>query len=161
MSYSSAISLNYSPNESDYQNVPIFPLLTNSSTSNFIVSTEGTLTSGVVYTSGSILLTSGIYALKFSGTLTASANTIVLTQAYASILPEGGTLTTAIQSIIQAPDGGFTAAANTPYYFSVVECVNIISDSNNDLTTFTINAVWGGAGTVSLGDVQIAYQKIT
>jgi hypothetical protein len=161
MSYSSAVSLNYTPNDIDFQNVPIFPLLTNSSTSNFIASTEGTLTSGVVYTSGSILLTSGIYTLKFRGTLTASANTIVLTQAYASILPEGGGLTSAIQSIIQAPDGGFTAAANTPYYFSVDECVNIISDTDTNFTTFTVNAEWAGAGTVSLGNVQIAYQKIT
>lgn len=161
MSYSSAVSLNYTPNNIDFDNVPIFPLLANSSTSANIPFTQGNLTSGVVYTSASILLTSGIYALKFSGSITPSANTIVFSEATAQILPEGGALTSATQSIIQAPDGGFTASANQPYYFSVVECVNIISDTDTNYTIFTVMAEWAGAGTVTLSNLTIAYQKIT
>ena len=164
MSYSSAYSIDYQTG-AEYSNGFLLPDLTNSSTSAILTPTSGNLTSGVNFVCASVQLNSGIYALRFTGTLTASDNNVVISQANAVILPANGLgVVGSTQSIITPPNGGFTCAAGADYNFAVTEVVRIIGGNDNDPTQFRVNVAWtitAGAPTVSIGNLSISYVKIT
>jgi len=164
MSYSSAYSIDYQTTPS-YANGFLLPNLTNSSTSDEPVVVNGNLTTGVNFICSSIQLDSGIYALRFTGTLSASDNNVVITRANAVIFPANGLgVVSCTQSIITPPDGGFTCAASTNYNFAMTEVCRIIGGDDNDLTQFYVNVAWtvtAGTPTVSIGNVNISYVKIT
>jgi hypothetical protein len=165
MSYSSAYSLDYQTTP-EYSNGFLIPFLTNSSTSQILPSNSGTLTSGLNFSCGSTQFDSGIYALRFVGTLSASDNNVVITRANAVIVPSSGFggIVTATQSIITPPDGGFTCAASTNYNFALTEVCQIIAGDDNNPTQFYVNVAWtvtSGTPTVSLENVGLSYVKIT
>lgn len=160
MSYSSAYSVDYQTTPS-YTNSFLLPRLTDSSTSVNISSNSGSLTSGVDFLANSTQLNTGIYLLRFVGAITASANTVLISSATATITPAASLVVISKMSIITPPSGGFAASAGTPYYFSLTDNVSYILGNQNDPTTFTLNVTWTGAGTVSCSEMDCSYTRIT
>ena len=164
MSYSSAYSIDYQTG-AEYSNGFLLPDLPNSSSSAILTPTSGNLTSGANFICASTKLNSGIYALRFTGTLSASDNNVVISRANAVIIPANGIgVISCTQSIITPPDGGFTCAASTNYNFALTEVCRIIGGDDNDPTQFYVNVAWtvtAGTPTVSIGNVDISYVKIT
>jgi len=160
MSYSSAYSIDYQTTPS-YTNSFLLPRLTDSSTSVNISSNSGALTSGDDFLANSVQLNTGIYLLRFVGAITASANTVLISSATATITPASGLVVVSTMSIITPPDGGFIASAGTPYYFTLTDNVSYVVGDQNDPTTFTLNVTWSGAGTVTCTDMDCSYTKIT
>ena len=164
MSYSSAYSIDYQTG-AEYSNGFLLPDLPNSSSSAILTPTSGNLTSGANFICASTKLNSGIYALRFTGTLSASDNNVVISRANAVIIPANGIgVISCTQSIITPPDGGFTCAASTNYNFALTEVCRIIGGDDNDPTQFYVNVAWtvtAGTPTVSIGNVDLSYVKIT
>jgi hypothetical protein len=148
MSYSSAVSLNYSPaSSSDYQNAPIIPLLNPSSVSNVDSITTTTLTSGVVANVGNQPISTGIYAIRFIGHIQTTGDDVIVTNAYCYItLP--APVVSVQSSIIPCPVGGFEMVQNQQYWFSLSETLLYIQASGT--VEFSVVVTYSSASGASV-----------
>jgi len=153
MSYSSSVSLNYSPNTPTYLNPPTFPLLSNSSTAVTLqTADDGLLTNSatggvaVPFEVASYPMSSGIWALRFEVSLVIAGD-VQPTNIYLSILPANGTVP--IQNCVM---NSGTPAAGT-YNYTADVTVMIVGASNDPTvgnTLFEVVGFWDGDGTITV-----------
>ena len=147
MSYSSAVSLNYSPTTSNYQNAPIIPLLNPSSVSNVDTITTTTLTSAVAANVGSQQISTGIYAIRFNGSIQTTGDDVIVTNAYCYItLP--APVVSVQSSIVSCPAGGFEMVEDQQYFFSLSETVLYIQASGT--VEFSVVVTYSSASGASV-----------
>jgi hypothetical protein len=158
MSYSSAYSLNFAPKTSSTTNPFVLPLLNPCNKAGTDTISTVNLVSGVNTAVGTQNVTTGIYAIKFYGYISSTADDINVTNAVASIAPSD--VNTVASSIISCPVGGFEMIQNQRYDFTMTYVFMVIAGSPSNIS-FQVDVTYTSAsGGVVAFSGQAGYVKL-